>query len=239
MRAVFHTVRNITVAGAKRSVAKLNLSKTYTYFDSIIIQCRCSKSTVTPYRTISGSYEWLRLGQGATDRQWLLRSPAAVAYRDRSLRMVALSRTIGEYRWQEQEIVRLVVAINDRCTINRDGRRPMIPSIDRCILRSIVRAIVASCDRRYDQSWGATIDRTINHSIVQPLVRSIVATYDRSYDQSWHQTIWNRRLEVLNLTIDLATTDFALVIIHDLCDQSYILSTIFRRGRAFFLRFRS
>ena len=38
-----------------------------------------SKATVTPDRTISGSYDWLRLGQGATDRQRLLRSPAVVA----------------------------------------------------------------------------------------------------------------------------------------------------------------
>ena len=56
------------------------------------------EATVTPDRTISGSYDWLRLGQSATDRQCLLRSPAAGAYRDRSLRLVALSRTIGEYR---------------------------------------------------------------------------------------------------------------------------------------------
>ena len=59
------------------------------------------KATVTPDRTISGSNDWLRLGQGATDRQCLLRSPAAVTYRDRSLCVVALSRTIGEYQWQE------------------------------------------------------------------------------------------------------------------------------------------
>ena len=60
------------------------------------------KPTFTPDRTISGSYDCLRLGQGATDRQCLLRSPATVvAYRDRSLRVVALSRTIVEYRWQE------------------------------------------------------------------------------------------------------------------------------------------
>ena len=43
------------------------------------------KSTVTSDRTISGSYDWLRLGQGATGQQCLLRSPAAIAYRDRSL----------------------------------------------------------------------------------------------------------------------------------------------------------
>ena len=90
------------------------------------------KATITPDRTISGSYDWLRLGQGATDRQCLLRSPAAVAYRDRSPRVVALSRTIGEYRWQEPsyEIVRLVVAIN------RGTRRPMVRSIVGCNNRS-------------------------------------------------------------------------------------------------------
>ena len=43
-----------------------------------------SKAIVTPDGTISGSYDWLRLGQGATDRQ--------VAYRNRSLR--AIPRTI-------------------------------------------------------------------------------------------------------------------------------------------------
>ena len=42
------------------------------------------KATVTPDRTIYVSYDWLRLGQGATDRKFMLRSPAAVAYRDRS-----------------------------------------------------------------------------------------------------------------------------------------------------------
>ena len=29
-----------------------------------------NRNEVTPYRTISGSYDWLRLDQGATDRQW-------------------------------------------------------------------------------------------------------------------------------------------------------------------------
>ena len=92
-----------------------------------------------------------------------------------------------------------MVAIIDRCTINRNGRRPMVRSIDRCILRPIVREIVASLtdrtstrgilwpseqsivapeDRWYDQSWGATIDRTINRSIVRPSVWSIVAPND-------------------------------------------------------------
>ena len=128
--------------------------------------------------------------------------------------------------------MRLVVAINDRCTINSDGRRRMVRSIDRCFLRPILRTLSAPGDRAYDQSWhpkhdgminhggGAMIDSAINRSIVRPIVRPIFATYDRSYDQRFHETIWNRRLEVLNMSIDLATTDSALAITHDLCDQS-------------------
>ena len=82
----------------------------------------------------------------------------------------------------------------------------------------------------YDQSWRPTkIDRTINRSIVRPIVRPIVATYDRSYDHSWYQTVWNRRLQVLNMTIDLVATDLPLAITHNLCDQSYVLSTIYLR----------
>ena len=135
--------------------------------------------------------------------------------------------------------MRLVVAINDRCTIIYDGRRPMVRSIDRCILRPIVRALVAPEDRWYDQSWGETINRTINRSSVGHIVQSIVATYDRSYDQSWRQSIWNRKLEVLNMTTDLATTDCALAITHDLCYQSYILSSICPRFQFFSVAGRS
>ena len=50
--------------------------------------------------TNSGSYDWLRLGLGATDRQCFLRFPGAVvAFRDQSLRVVELSGKIGEHRW--------------------------------------------------------------------------------------------------------------------------------------------
>ena len=59
--------------------------------------CGCNNNAMFSGRAITGSYVWLRLGKGATDRQFLLRSPAAVAYRDRSQRVVALSRTMGEY----------------------------------------------------------------------------------------------------------------------------------------------
>ena len=122
--------------------------------------------------------------------------------------------------------------------------------------RPIVRSVIAPDDRSYDQSWGPTIDRMINRCNLRPIVRSIMAPDDRSYDRSqdscdcrsaiidnwWcHHarlvvrsrktylrplSIWNRRLEVLNTTIDLAATEFALAITHDLCDQSCVLFTI-------------
>ena len=83
------------------------------------------------------------------------------------------------------------------------------------------------------------IDSTINRSIVLPIVRPIFATYVRSYDQSFHETILNSRLEVLNMTIDLATTDSAMAITHDLCDQSYVLNTICPRFQHFSVAGRS
>ena len=152
--------------------------------------------------------------------------------------------------------MRLMVAINDQCTINRDSRRSMVRSIDRCILRPIVRAILASCDRPHEHSWNPGTERTINcgtrrptvrsivegndrstihRSIVRPIVRSLVGAYDRSHEQSWHQTIWKRR----NMTIDLATTDVAMAITHDLCDQSYVLSTMPQRFQHFSVAGRS
>ena len=120
---------------------------------------------------------------------------------------------------------------------HRDDLRPMVRLIDRYILRPIVREIAASCDRAYDQSWHPKIDGTINRGVQRSIARPIVASCVRSYDQSLRpttdrtinrgtKTIWNRRLEVLNMTIDLATTDVAIAITHDLCDQSYVLSTI-------------
>ena len=114
--------------------------------------------------------------------------------------------------------------------------------------------MVAINDRSYDQSWPPTIDRTINsvgrrmgsdlnprnistfysvseqpiggttvRKVARPVARLIVRPL----------TIWNSRLQVLNMTIDLVATDLPLAITHDrrdqsydLCDQSYVLSTI-------------
>ena len=86
--------------------------------------------------------------------------------------VVAVSRTIGDYRWQNpsQEIVRLVASINDRCPISYCARQP------------IVRSIVASDDRSYDQSLQpATTDRTRNRGTRRPIVQSIVGSNDRSH----------------------------------------------------------
>ena len=50
--------------------------------------------------------------------------------------------------------------------------------------------------------------------------------YDHQRPICDHLRVWNRILHVLNMTIDLAATDFPLAITRDLCDQSCVLSTI-------------
>ena len=90
-----------------------------------------------------------------------------------------------------------------------------------------MRLVVAIKDRSYDQSWPPTIDRTINRGSMREqsiggatgrkVARSVVRLIVRPL------TIWNRRFQVLNMTIDLAATDLPLAITHDLCDQSYDL----------------
>ena len=117
--------------------------------------------------------------------------------------------------------MRLVVAINHRCTISYCARRPIVDQswrpatdgrINRCILRPIVRAlvaiscgtrrsivdqfwvqrsiarsIVASCDRSLRPTTGRTINRgtnrPINRSIVRPIVRPIVRLPIRDHPQ--------------------------------------------------------
>ena len=112
-------------------------------------QSGLTKVTVTPDRTISGSYNWLRLGQGAIDRQCLLRSPAPVANRDRSFLLVVGHRTSGRTRGR---------------AINTDCRRSMTRSI---ISNEIVRLVVAINDRSYDQSWPP-------RKVARPVARLIV-----------------------------------------------------------------
>ena len=63
-------------------------------------------------------------------------------------------------------------------TIYRCILRPIVRAIVASCVWPIVRALVASCDRVYDQSWHPTADCTINCGVQ----RSIVASCDRSYD---------------------------------------------------------
>ena len=128
--------------------------------------------------------------------------------------------------------VRSIVAPDDRWydqswdptiarTINRGDLRPIVRSIVSPDDRSIVWSIVTSCDRSYDRSCdcrSAIIHNWWCHHA--RLVGRSLKTYLRPF------TIWNRRLEVFNMTIDLAATGFTLAITQDLCDQSFVLSTI-------------
>ena len=116
--------------------------------------------------------------------------------------VVALSRTIGEYGWQEpsQEIVRLASGSDQRPMYEQSWRpatngtinRSLHPATDRTSNRGtlwpIVRALVISCDRAYDQSWHPKTDGAINRGMQRSIARSIVASCDRSYDQSWLPT---------------------------------------------------
>ena len=63
-----------------------------------------------------------------------------------------------------------------------------------------------------EQSIGGTTGRKVARPVARLIVRPL--------------TIWNSRLQVLNMTIDLDATDLPFAITHDLCDQSYALSTI-------------
>ena len=271
-------------------------------FSQLLIYLR--KATVTPDRTITGSYDWLRLDQGATDRQFLLRSPVVVAYRDRFLRDIT----------NDWRISMAISIAGNRATSGSDQQlmyyQSWWPATDGTINRSlhpapIVRAIVAYCDGAYDQSWYPNTDGKINRgmqrSIARSIERSIVAsttdhtiircylrlivrsfvvpndlasqvtrfehdhrpcchwfaTWDHPrfvYDSKlfWSQLrrnhIWSASFSILvvspvwlglNMTYDLAATVFALAITHDLCDQSYVLSTIWSRFQHFSVAGRS
>ena len=95
--------------------------------------------------------------------------------------------------------------------------------------RSIVRSIVAPGDRSYDQSIGGATGRKVARPVARLIVRPL--------------TIWNSRFQVLNMTIDLVATDLPIAITHDicyqsydLCDQSYVLSSLCPRLQHFFDR---
>ena len=156
-------------------------------------------ATVTPDRTISGSYDWLRLGQGATDRQCLLRPPAADGRIRRSIYTRGWAIT-NDWRISIARAIvgnRATIAINDRCTISYFNRRPSVRSIV-VTVRTINRegrgrwydqSLHHSTDRISNRGILHVADRTSTRGILGPSVGSIVAPDDRSYDQSWGATI--------------------------------------------------
>ena len=109
--------------------------------------------------------------------------------------------------------------------------------------RSIVRSSVAPDDRSYDQSWNSAT-YSVGRRMGSDLNPITISTFYIVSEQSIggitgrkvarpdarlivrQLMIWNRRLQVLNMTIDLFATDLPLAITHDLCDQSYVLFTI-------------
>ena len=117
------------------------------------------KASVTPDRTIAWTYDRLLFGERATDRQCLLRSPAAIAYCDRSF---FRHRTIGRTRGRAINIDSI------DCTIDRGPRR------------SIVWSIASGV------GWGVTwTPETSPHCIVSVSNRLVVPPVARWHDQ-WH-----------------------------------------------------
>ena len=103
-----------------------------------------------------------------------------------------------------KEIVRLVVAINDR---SYDHSWP--PTTDRTINRGIL----------HEQSIGGATDREVARPVARLLVRPLA--------------IWNSRFQVLSMTIDLVATDLPPAFNNDRCGQSYVISSICPRLQHF------
>ena len=112
------------------------------------------------------------------------------------------------------------------CDYMGSYHRPMYDQSLRPATDATINRIVASSDRSYEHSWHPVTERTINRGTRRPMVRPIVGYNDRSYDQWWLQMIWNRRLEVLNMTIAL----LRLIL-------PWRSPTTYATSRTFFLRF--
>ena len=95
--------------------------------------------------------------------------------------------------------------------------------------------IVKWYDQLHDQPCLCVI-RDHQQLVVRPRTRLAVRSHQTNMRPL---TIWNRRLEVLNMTIDPAATDFALAITHYLCDHSCVRFTICSRFQHFSVAARS
>ena len=155
---IMHLVLFVCLAVSLLSAHANNISPidlNFFYTRSIIPVIRSSaKATVSPDRTISGSYNWLRLGQGATDRQFFATIPS-------SGRIPRSISTRGRAITKEWRILMAIAIVGNRATIGSDQRlmyvqRSLVTAGDRWYDQSIV----VSCARSYEQSWHTVTDRT-------------------------------------------------------------------------------
>ena len=150
-------------------------------------------------RSHTGSYDWLRLCQCATDRQWLLYDLQQWSHR-RSIYTrgpditndwgISIARAIvgnhatsgsdqrPMYDQSWQPIVRSIVTTGDRWY----DQSPH-PATDRTSNRGILHVT----DRTNTHSWHPVTERTINCGTRRSIVRSIVSGNDRSHDKSYHR----------------------------------------------------
>ena len=111
------------------------------------------KVTVTPDRTISGSYGLVAIGPRC-DRSAIFATISSSGRISRSISRPTRGRAITN----DWRISMARTIAGNRATGGSDqrpmydGRRLVVRSIDRCIRRPIVRAIVAYFDRSYDHS---------------------------------------------------------------------------------------
>ena len=129
------------------------------------------------------------------------------------VRAVARSTNIGEYRTtsgrHERSIVRSIVAPDDR---SYDKSWNYATGVGRHMGSDLNPRNISTLYSVSEQSIGGNTGRNVSRPVARLIVRPL--------------TIWNRRLQVLNMAIDLVATDLPLAITHDLCGQSYTLSTI-------------
>ena len=132
--------------------------------------------------------------------------------------------------------MRLVVAINDRCTISYCARRPIVRSIvstghtiNRDGRRPMVRSIAASCDRSYEQSWQPVTERTINRGVQRSIAR---CTIDLAIDRCYLRPIVDRSWKSWHQTTDRTSNrSIARPIVRSIvasCDRSYDQSCEYR-----------
>ena len=134
-------------------------------------------------------------------------------------------RRIARPSWHLRPIVRLVV--------------PPVAESNRERSRVAALPNVMSYDGWHHKSSGDTTSCTTSRAIARSAIihnwwcdhTRLVVRSRKTYCRQL--TIWNGKLDVLNITIDLDATDFSLAITYDLCDQSCVRFSICPRFKHF------